>query len=268
MVVSLGTACVTFMTELISSLPHPPATADAACGPDRFWSRIAQHLAQAIGRGVYAPGERLPSEHALAAQFGVNRHTIRRSLASLGQRGLVRATQGRGTFVETFAVDLALGKRTRHRQSLTQAGMSGALQVLSSQTLCATPDQALALDLKPGDALLYVQVLGEGAGQALHVSQRYFPLPRFARLAEVAQATGSITAAFAAHGVSDYLRRHSRISARLPDRQVAALLRQPVTLPALLVTSVNVDTQGVPIEFARAWFAGSRVTLMVNHDEA
>ena len=50
---------------------------------DSFWTRIATELADAIGSGTYAPGERLPSEHALAEQFGVNRHTIRRSLASL-----------------------------------------------------------------------------------------------------------------------------------------------------------------------------------------
>ncbi|MFM7330563.1 MAG: GntR family transcriptional regulator, partial [Brachymonas sp.] len=87
-----------------------------------FWARIAHELVDAIGRGLYAPGERLPSEHLLAEKYGVNRHTIRRSLASLGQIGLVRATQGSGTYVEVFAIDLVLGRRTRHRQSLAQVG--------------------------------------------------------------------------------------------------------------------------------------------------
>lgn len=237
--------------------------------PERqhFWSRIAQDLAHAIGQGVYAPGQRLPSEHVLAEQFGVNRHTIRRSLASLGLRGLVRATQGRGTFVETFAVDLALGKRTRHRQSLGQAGLRGGLQVLSAQTLGASTEVAQALTVPKGSPVLCLRVLGEGAGQSLHVSVRHFPLPRFARLAQEVQATGSITQAFAAHGVADYVRRESRISARLPDKEVAHCLGQAEVRPVLLVSSVNVDTQGVPIEWARTWFAGDRVTLTVQHDD-
>ena len=100
---------------------------------EHFWSHIANELAQAIGQGVYAPGERLPSEHSLAERFGVNRHTIRRSLAALVQRGLVRAEQGSGTYVEDFAVDLAIGKRTRHRQNLAQAGVRGGLTVLHTQ---------------------------------------------------------------------------------------------------------------------------------------
>jgi GntR family phosphonate transport system transcriptional regulator len=255
------------MTDMTSSLVLAPQDAKDLQVPGSFWSRIAHELADAIGQGVYAPGERLPSEHALAGQFGVNRHTIRRSLASLGQRGLVRSTQGRGTFVEAFAVDLALGKRTRHRQSLSQAGVRGGLQVLASDTVLADDDQAQALAVPPGTALLHLRVLGVGAGQALHVSERYFPLPRFARLADGVQASGSITQAFAQHGVTDYVRQESRISARLPDPDVAKLLGQAPSRPVLLVTSVNVDTQGVPIEYARAWFTGDRVTLTVRQDE-
>lgn len=262
--VSLGSPCVAFMTDMVSSLSLSPQDAPER---DHFWSRIAHELAEAIGQGLYMPGERLPSEHALAEQFGVNRHTIRRSLASLVQRGLVRSTQGRGTFVETFAVDLALGKRTRHRHNLAQAGVRGGLQVLQSRTVQATADQAHALQVAVDSLLLFLQVLGEGAGQPLHVSERFFPLPRFAGLADVVQASGSITEAFAQHGVTDYLRLESRISARMPSKDVASLLSQASTRPVLVVSSVNVDPQGVPIEFAQAWFAGDRVTLTVKHDD-
>jgi GntR family phosphonate transport system transcriptional regulator len=246
------------MTDVISS----------SLETDRFWSRIANELAQAIGQGVYAPGVRLPSEHRLAQQYGVNRHTIRRSLSSLEQRGLVHAAQGRGTFVEPFAVDLALGKRTRHRHSLSHAGLRGGLKVLQSNVVEAGSDESQALGVDEGSKLLYLSVLGEGAGRALHISERFFPLPRFDNLSEFVRSTGSITEAFAQLGVTDYLRKESRISARLPEKKVAELLMQPASRPALLVTSVNVDTEGMPIEFSKAWFAGDRVTLTVNHHDS
>lgn len=233
-----------------------------------FWTRIAAELTEAIGRGLYEPGQRLPSEHALAQQFGVNRHTIRRSLASLCSQGLVRATQGSGTYVEDFAVDLVLGKRTRHQQNLVQAGLRGGLQVLDARTVRATAAQAAALQVPTRSTLLLLQVLGEAANQPMHISERFFPLPRFAGLEAVVRATGSITAGFAAHGVADYTRRESRITAQMPDADVAAHLRQPMNRPVLQVTSVNVDTAGVPIEFATAWFAGDRVKLTVTHDDA
>lgn len=252
------------MTAPATFLSHPlPDTAQR----DSFWSRIAQELAAAIGQGLYAPGIKLPSEHQLAAQFGANRHTIRRALAHLSHSGLVRSTQGSGTYVENLAVDLALGKRTRHRHNLAQAGLRGELRMIRQQTVNATAEQALALHLDAGSTLLYLQVLGEGDGQPLHVSERYFPLPRFAQLAEIVRTTGSITAGFAHHGVTDYMRQESQVSARLPSQEVAQLLGQSATRPVLRVKSLNIDTQHQPIEFACAWFAGDRVTLTVNHHE-
>ncbi len=246
----------------------PPSTA-LQSGAERisFWSQIASDLAQAIGSGVYAPGQRLPSEHSLAQQFGVNRHTIRRALASLGLQGLVRVTQGSGTYVEDFAVELVLGKRTRHQQNLSQAGLRGRMQVLDASTQRATRAQAKALEVALGSTLLRMQMLGEAERQVLHVSERYFPLPRFAQMEQMVRDSGSITVAFQAHGVPDYTRRESRISAEMVDAAVAAQLRQPANRPTLLVESVNVDPQGRPIEFARTWFAGDRVRLMVSHHD-
>ncbi|MDB5845403.1 MAG: putative HTH-type transcriptional regulator YurK [Polaromonas sp.] len=234
---------------------------------ESFWARIASDIAESISRGTYPPGERLPSEHALAQRFGVNRHTIRKSLASLSSQGLVRVAQGSGTYVEEFAVDLMLAKRTRHHHSLSQAGLRGSLQVLASRTEGALQAQASALKVALHSKVLCLQVLGEAQGQPLHVSERCFPLPRFAGLDAIVGGTGSITAAFAALGVADYTRQESRITAQMPDANIAAHLRQPVSRPILEVQSVNVDTAGLPIEFATTWFAGDRVKLTVTHDD-
>jgi len=233
-----------------------------------FWGRIATELSDSIARGVYEPGQRLPSEHALAEQYCVNRHTIRRSLASLYQKGLVRIVQGSGTYVEDFAVDLIIGKRTRHRQNMAQAGLHGRFEVQFAQRIRANAAQSQALQVPARSTLLHLQLLGTGDGQPLHVSDRVFPLPRFEQLDSVLRATGSITDAFTAHGVSDYTRKESRITAQLPSPAVAALLKQPPTRPVLFVTSVNVDSAGLPIEFASTWFAGDRVKLTVTHDES
>lgn len=250
----------TVTTDLLDALP-------ANAPREHFWRRIADQLSLDIGRGHYQPGERLPSEHQLALQYGVNRHTIRRSLSALGQRGLVRTTQGAGTFVESFAIDLVLGKRTRHAQSLQQAGVRGALRVLQSQVRLADADQAMALGLAKGQSVLWLQTLGDGEGHSLHVSDRYFPWPRFSELERWVSESGSITSAFAHCDVRDYVRKESRISARLPSAEVAALLAQPMACPVLQVTSVNVDVQGQAIEYARTWFAGDRVTLTIEHHE-
>ena len=61
--------------------------------------RVYTALRDAILRGDYAPGTRLPGYVELAAQFGVAAVTVRQVLARLEQEGLLTRQQGRGTFV-------------------------------------------------------------------------------------------------------------------------------------------------------------------------
>jgi GntR family transcriptional regulator, arabinose operon transcriptional repressor len=63
--------------------------------------RIADRLAEAIERGDYPPGSRLPSEAMLVRDLGVSRGTLRHALLALRSRGLIEAVPARGTFVRS-----------------------------------------------------------------------------------------------------------------------------------------------------------------------
>lgn len=63
--------------------------------------RIADRLAEAIERGDYPPGSRLPSEATLVRDLGVSRGTLRHALLALRSRGLIEAVPARGTFVRS-----------------------------------------------------------------------------------------------------------------------------------------------------------------------
>jgi GntR family transcriptional regulator of arabinose operon len=51
-----------------------------------------------IDEGVLVPGEKLPSESQLCAQFGVSRNAVRQAIHNLIQEGIVESTKGVGTF--------------------------------------------------------------------------------------------------------------------------------------------------------------------------
>ena len=63
------------------------------------YRQIADRLRSAIGDGVYAPGDLVPSEHELAAEYGVARGTARQAIVLLRNEGLIDAVHGLGCFV-------------------------------------------------------------------------------------------------------------------------------------------------------------------------
>ena len=65
-----------------------------------LWRQVADGIERGIADGRFAAGEKLPGETEIAETYRVNRHTVRRALATLADRGLVRAERGSGTYVE------------------------------------------------------------------------------------------------------------------------------------------------------------------------
>ena len=65
-----------------------------------LWRCIADDFEQTILIGKHENGTRLPPESEIAARYGVNRHTVRRAMAELGARGLVRTERGSGFCVQ------------------------------------------------------------------------------------------------------------------------------------------------------------------------
>lgn len=62
-------------------------------------SRIAAQIFQEIAEGRLKPGDRLPTEQALAETFGVSRNVVREAISRLRSEGIVQSRQGVGAFV-------------------------------------------------------------------------------------------------------------------------------------------------------------------------
>lgn len=229
-----------------------------------LWRQIADRIRQGIAEGVFPEGGKLPPEVALAERFGVNRHTVRGAISALAQEGVLRAEQGRGTFVERAPrISYALGRRTRFSANLEGQAREARGRLLAHATIPADARVAAALDLAPGAAILRLDLLGEADGRPISRSTHWFDAARFPRMAEIYAATGSITAAFAGHGLGDYLRRSTTVSARHADAASLADLALSPGAIVLTTLAINEDPDGRPVQFSETLFAADRVELVV-----
>lgn len=235
---------------------------------ETIWTSIAATLRDEIAQGGYAPGDRLPTEAALAARFGVNRHTLRRALAGLAEEGVVHSRRGAGVFVTARPADYRLGRRVRFHQNLAASGRTPSRRLTRLETRAASPREAEVLRLTAGDAVHVIEGVSLADGQPLAAFRSVFPAGRFPGLLEAMRGQSSVTAALAACGLTDYTRRDTRLTARLADPVLALALDIRPGAPVLRSVAVNVDAAGAPVEFGTTWFAGDRVTLTVSSDQA
>ncbi|MBZ9622667.1 trehalose operon repressor [Clostridium sp. FP2] len=65
----------------------------------KLYTDIYDNIKKNIVKGIYTPGEKLPSENDFCKEFGASRGTVRKALEMLAEEGLVNSLHGKGVFV-------------------------------------------------------------------------------------------------------------------------------------------------------------------------
>ena len=230
------------------------------------WKSIALSLISDIAEGRYNTGDRLPTEAQLAAQHGVNRHTVRRALADMTEQGLVHPRRGAGVFVAARPTDYPIGKRVRYHKNISASGKMPGKTILSLTTRAADEAEAEALHIAPGDNVHVYDGLSLADGQPIGLFQSVFPADRLPDILKALSDTQSVTKALQRSGVEDYTRVSTRLTARAATATQALHLRLTEGAPVLFSIGINADPDGLPVEYGRTVFAGERVTLTLNED--
>ena len=241
---------------------RPDAPQRGAAPP--LWRQIETALLRDIRSGVFREGARLPSAFDLAQRFGVNRHTVRRAIDELEERGVLRTETGRGSFVQEHPYHYPIGRRTRFGAAMNDLNVDSRYRFLDGAVVAPTRQVARALGLVGNERAQRVAYATEVEGRVIDHSEAWFPAARFPDLADVFRARLSVTRTLAEYGVNEYLRKHTSVLAKLPTPEVARTIGQSPRRPVLCVHSLNVDTQGTPVQFGITCFAGDWVQLVVS----
>jgi GntR family phosphonate transport system transcriptional regulator len=230
-----------------------------------LWRHVADGIERGIADGRHPAGDKLPGETELAEIYQVNRHTVRRALATLAERGLVRAERGSGTYVEAPKLAYPLRSRTRFSEIAGAGGREPQAQLIGAWDDVASRDLAKQLGLKTGAPLIRIEALRLADKTPICVGTTWRSAERFPDFGKVYEQARSMTKALAHYGIKDYRRASTRVTAGIIDATDATRLGVALGRPILIVDSIDVYADGTPLHVTHSRFAAERVEFVIDN---
>jgi GntR family histidine utilization transcriptional repressor len=193
-----------------------------AIEPDTLHARIRAEIEQRILTGEWRPGDRIPFEHELMAQYGCARMTVNKAIASLADAGLIVRRRRAGSFVAQPRIHSVVLEIPDIQAAITARGERYGLKLLSRRQrkpMGNRPDEkALA---GKGD-LLALRCLHLADGQPFALEDRLISLDSVPDAQNVDFATEAPGTWLLSHVA--WTQAEHRITAVNADRDTAATL--------------------------------------------
>src|SRR5512132_426296 len=137
------------------------------------YEQVKAFIKSRISAGTWKPGDPVPSEAALMAQFGISRMTVNRALRELAAEGMVTRVQGSGTRVaELHRISSKLTIRDIHEE-VTERGHVHTARVLLAAEEKAGAELAEAFGLRKGARLFHTVLVHAENGVAIQYEDRW-----------------------------------------------------------------------------------------------
>jgi len=150
---------------------------------------------------------------------------------------------------------------------LKSAGREAGHRLLAAWTEDADDVLAETLGIAKGDRVIVIETLGSADERPISLALKYLPESRFPGFAEAYVSEGGMTACLRRYGCEHYVRKWTRVLARLPQGAEADLLHLPRNKPVLITESLDADVDGTPIAYGVTRFASDRVQLFIAFPE-
>lgn len=226
-----------------------------------LYAQVEETLAARIKESL-SVGDRLPTEEALIAEFGVSRITVRRAMANLVARGLVAVHQGRGSFVAAPRIEQPLDALTGFVEDMEAIGQQASARVLEVTTRPADRSVAQALDLPHLSQVTMIERVRLADGRPVSFDRTFLPPELGRKVVSHDLADEPIFTILEDRYGVPLLEATYRMEALAADETVAAALEVEVGAPIFRVERTSYTTAMRPVDFELLHYRGDAITFV------
>ncbi len=245
------------------STPASGSVGGASTAPSPTFSPLYQQIkgliTQSLQSGEWKPGELIPSEVELANRFKVSQGTVRKAIDELAAENLVLRKQGKGTFVATHHEARA---HFRFLRLMPDEGVPHYpdSRIVEVKRLRAPADVARLLDLKSGDAVVFIKRVQAFDGVPTIVEELWLPGMIFKGLTaeRLVEYKGPMYGLFESEFGTRMIRATEKIRAVCASEEDAQLLGIAAQTPLLVSERVSYTYGDKAVELRRGLYSTAR----------
>ena len=224
-----------------------------------LYQQIKALITQGLQNGEWKPGELIPSEVELAGRFKVSQGTVRKAIDELAAENLVMRRQGKGTFVSTHHEARA---HFRFLRLMPDEGVPHHPdnRIIEVKRLRAPAEVARLLDLKSGDAVVYIKRVMSFEGAPTILEELWLPGLLFKGLTaeRLVEYKGPMYGLFESEFGTRMIRASEKIRAVGADATAASFLGVAEGTPLLCAERVSFTYGDKAVELRRGLYLTAR----------
>jgi len=227
------------------------------------YQQVKDTLLAEIARGLYTPGDQLPSQRELCERFATDQATVHRAVDEMTELGVVMAIPGKGLFVVSPKQQAVSGKLISFSDEMKRLGMKASGSVLEKALQPASTLLARTLGVPVGSELVYLRRLRLGDNKPMAIQVTYLVHSMVPDVLDVDFENASLYEILKDRYGLTFSGASVSIETALANEDDTGLLGMMPPAATLVTEQITYLEDGRPIEFARTSFRGDRFKLVM-----
>jgi GntR family transcriptional regulator len=229
-----------------------------------LYLQISEYLRLMIENSDLKPGERVPSENELVAQYTVSRNTARLAINALISQGMVYRVQGKGTYVTPSRLRFEIYQLSGFSEEVRRMGLAPSSRLLRMERMEPSVKVAQHLGLAPRQQVYFIERLRLADDEPMAVNLSYLPCDLVPDLENEDLERGSLYEILERKFGLQPMRAEQVVRPAAATIYEAELLQVRPGYPLLVVEGTIVLEDGRPVEWTRILYRGDRYEFMIH----
>ena len=231
--------------------------------------KIYKWLEDQINTEKIKVGDRLPTEESIAANFGINRMTVRQAIDQFVVKKMVKRKRGFGTvLIRKTPADYIwqFNNISSFTESMEKSGVEAYTKNETMEVIEADQKIKRLLNLSDDSRVIYSLRVKYAEDEPVCIERSFLPYEKFKKLLDI-NIKGSLYRILIEEFNTHLLKSTQYLSLMLPEQQEMELFGLNKPIPCLLVESLSYEANNIPVEVLYSCFRGDKYRFKIESGE-